>query len=67
MAINSTLTPGRELAVLATMRRLTTRRLASRAGLSYWRTARILQERAQPTNGELDALRKAVFDSEAAA
>ena len=66
MAITTTLTPGRELAVLATMRRLTTRTLAERAGLSYWRTARILRERARPTELELDALRRAIFDSAAA-
>ncbi len=61
MAINSTLTPGRELAVLATMRKLTMRTLAARSGLSYWRCARILQERAKPTEVELDALRRAIF------
>ena len=62
MAMNpQSLSPGRELAVLATMRRVSARTLAQRAGLSYWRTARILADRARPSPAELVSLRDAVF------
>ncbi len=68
MAINpQSLSPGRELAVLATMRRVSARSLAQRAGLSYWRTARILADRARPSHAELASLRDALFNDEAAA
>ena len=62
MTINSpSLSPGRELAVLATMRRVSARTLARRAGISYWRTVRILTDRGRPSSVELESLRDAIF------
>lgn len=53
--------PGRELAVLATLRQLTARDLAHRAGLPEWRVGRILKGTARPKSQELARLRGAVF------
>ena len=57
----SRLHPGRELAVLATLRQLTARDLARVANLPEWRVARILNGSAQPRVAELAQLRAALF------
>ena len=57
----SRLHPGRELAVLATLRQLTARDLARMANLPEWRVARILNGSAQPRAAELAQLRAALF------
>lgn len=55
------LRPGRELAVIATLRQLTARDLGRLADLPEWRVARILNGRARPTAAELAQLRDALF------
>lgn len=57
----SRLQPGRELAVLATLRQLTARDLGRMANLPEWRVARILSGRARPRAAELAQLREALF------
>ena len=57
----SRLHPGRELAVLATLRQLTAHDLARIANLPEWRVARILNGSAQPRAAELAQLRAALF------
>ena len=61
----SRLHPGRELAVLATLRQLTARDLAHMASLPEWRVARILSGRARPRAAELAQLREALFSDRA--
>ena len=54
--------PGRELAVLATLRQTTARDVARRTALPEWRVSRILAGTARPTPEELRILRVALFD-----
>lgn len=54
--------PGRELAVLVTLRQTTARDVARRTALPEWRVSRILAGVARPTAEELRALRLALFD-----
>jgi hypothetical protein len=54
--------PGRELAVLATLRQTTARDVARRTALPEWRVSRILAGVARPTAEELRVLRLALFD-----
>ena len=54
--------PGRELAVLATLRQTTARDVARRTALADWRVSRILAGTARPTAEELRLLRLALFD-----
>jgi len=56
------LTPGRELAVLATLRQTSARELAHRSGLPEWRVSRILAGTAKPTDAEMARLRAAMFE-----
>lgn len=59
------LKPGRELAVLATLRQASARDLARRSGVPEWRVGRILSGIARPTLAELGAIRQALFEEEA--
>jgi hypothetical protein len=54
--------PGRELAVLATLRQTTARAVARRTDLAEWRVSRILAGVARPTAEELRVLREALFE-----
>ena len=54
--------PGRELAVLATLRQTTARDIARRTVMPEWRVHRILAGVARPTAEELRVLRQALFD-----
>ena len=56
------LSPGRELAVLASLRQATARDVARRTALPEWRVSRILAGVARPTAEELRVLRLALFD-----
>jgi hypothetical protein len=54
--------PGRELAVLATLRQATASDVARRIGMPEWRVTRIWAGTARPTAEELRLLRLALFD-----